>query len=86
MAGSPCPIEVMREVIDRMGADRITIAYGQTEASPVVTQTSPTTVSSSRLHRGQGFCPAWRSGWSTRRPASWSARANRASFKLAAPW
>ena len=39
MAGSPCPIEVMREVIDRMGADRITIAYGQTEASPVVTQT-----------------------------------------------
>ncbi len=39
MAGSPCPIEVMREVIDRMGADRITIAYGQTEASPVITQT-----------------------------------------------
>ena len=39
MAGSPCPIEVMRQVIDRMGADRITIAYGQTEASPVVTQT-----------------------------------------------
>ena len=39
MAGSPCPIEVMREVIDRMGAERITIAYGQTEASPVITQT-----------------------------------------------
>ncbi len=39
MAGSPCPIEVMREVIDRMGVSRITIAYGQTEASPVVTQT-----------------------------------------------
>ena len=39
MAGSPCPIEVMREVIGRMGASRITIAYGQTEASPVVTQT-----------------------------------------------
>ncbi len=39
MAGSPCPIEVMREVIDRMGADRITIAYGLTEASPVITQT-----------------------------------------------
>ena len=39
MAGSPCPIEVMREVIDRMGASCITIAYGQTEASPVVTQT-----------------------------------------------
>jgi fatty-acyl-CoA synthase len=39
MAGSPCPIEVMRKVIDRMGARQMTIAYGQTEASPVVTQT-----------------------------------------------
>jgi fatty-acyl-CoA synthase len=39
MAGSPCPIEVMRKVIDRMGAREMTIAYGQTEASPVVTQT-----------------------------------------------
>lgn len=39
MAGSPCPIEVMRQVIDRMGAREMTIAYGQTEASPVVTQT-----------------------------------------------
>jgi len=39
MAGSPCPIEIMRKVIDRMGAEQMTIAYGQTEASPVVTQT-----------------------------------------------
>ena len=39
MAGSPCPIEIMRQVIDRMGADSITIAYGLTEASPVITQT-----------------------------------------------
>jgi len=39
MAGSPCPIEVMRKVIDRMGAREMTIAYGQTEASPVITQT-----------------------------------------------
>jgi len=39
MAGSPCPIEVMRQVIDRMGAREITIAYGQTETSPVITQT-----------------------------------------------
>ncbi|MCH8922440.1 MAG: AMP-binding protein [Planctomycetes bacterium] len=39
MAGSPCPIEIMRQVIDRMGAREMTIAYGQTEASPVVTQT-----------------------------------------------
>jgi fatty-acyl-CoA synthase len=39
MSGSPCPIEVMRQVVDRMGAHEITIAYGQTEASPVITQT-----------------------------------------------
>ncbi|MGD6802896.1 AMP-binding protein [Rossellomorea vietnamensis] len=39
MAGSNCPIEVMKGVIERMGADQITIAYGQTEASPVITQT-----------------------------------------------
>lgn len=39
MAGSPCPIEVMRAVVDKMGARHITIAYGLTEASPVITQT-----------------------------------------------
>ena len=39
MAGSPCPIEVMKKVIDDMGASEITICYGQTEASPVITQT-----------------------------------------------
>jgi fatty-acyl-CoA synthase len=39
MAGSPCPIEVMKQVVERMGAKEITIAYGQTEASPVITQT-----------------------------------------------
>jgi fatty-acyl-CoA synthase len=41
MAGSPCPIEVMRAVIERMGAREITICYGLTEASPVITQTEP---------------------------------------------
>ncbi|MCR8986293.1 AMP-binding protein [Brevibacillus laterosporus] len=39
MAGSPCPEEVMRNVVDKMGIRDITIAYGQTESSPVVTQT-----------------------------------------------
>lgn len=39
MSGSPCPIEVMKEVVDRMGVRQVTIAYGQTEASPVITQT-----------------------------------------------
>ncbi len=39
MAGSPCPIEIMRQVIDKMNCREITIAYGLTEASPVMTQT-----------------------------------------------
>ncbi|WP_068985194.1 AMP-binding protein [Lysinibacillus xylanilyticus] len=39
MAGSNCPIEVMKAVIDKMGMKDITICYGQTEASPVITQT-----------------------------------------------
>ena len=42
MAGSPCPVEVMRAVVDRMGAQGMTIAYGLTEASPVITQTETT--------------------------------------------
>ncbi len=41
IAGSPCPIEVMRQVIERMGATEMTIAYGMTETSPVSTQTLP---------------------------------------------
>ncbi|QDS34435.1 AMP-binding protein [Brevibacillus brevis] len=41
MAGSLCPIEVMKKVVDQMGIRDITIAYGQTEASPVITQTVP---------------------------------------------
>ena len=40
MAGSPCPVKVMQQTIDEMGMSEITIAYGQTEASPVCTQTS----------------------------------------------
>ena len=39
MAGAPCPIEIMRQLGDKMGAKELTIAYGQTEASPVITQT-----------------------------------------------
>jgi fatty-acyl-CoA synthase len=34
MAGSPCPEEVMKQVVNEMGASEITIAYGQTESSP----------------------------------------------------
>ena len=40
MAGSPCPIEVMRHVIEDMNMGQVTIAYGMTETSPVSTQTS----------------------------------------------
>jgi len=40
MAGSPCPIEVMRQVMDKMYMEDITICYGLTEGSPVTNQTS----------------------------------------------
>jgi fatty-acyl-CoA synthase len=40
MAGSPCPVQVMRNVVSRMHMDEVTICYGMTETSPVSTQTS----------------------------------------------
>ncbi len=40
MAGSPCPINVMRQVVERMNMKEITITYGQTEASPATTMTN----------------------------------------------
>jgi fatty-acyl-CoA synthase len=41
MAGSPCPVEVMKQVVSRMHMEEVTIAYGMTETSPVSTQTVP---------------------------------------------
>jgi fatty-acyl-CoA synthase len=41
MAGSPCPIEVMKQCVDRMNMRDVTICYGMTETSPVSTQTLP---------------------------------------------
>jgi fatty-acyl-CoA synthase len=41
MAASPCPIEVMRRAVDRMGLREITIGYGMTETSPLSCQASP---------------------------------------------
>ena len=41
MAGAPCPVEVMRDVIDRMHAREMTICYGMTETSPVSFQSLP---------------------------------------------
>ncbi len=40
MAGSPCPISVMRDVVEKMHMSEITIVYGQTEASPGCTMSS----------------------------------------------
>jgi fatty-acyl-CoA synthase len=39
MAGSPCPVEVMKQVVSQMGMGQVTICYGMTETSPVSTQT-----------------------------------------------
>jgi fatty-acyl-CoA synthase len=41
MAGSPCPVEVMKQCIDKMHMEDVTICYGMTETSPVSTQTLP---------------------------------------------
>jgi fatty-acyl-CoA synthase len=41
MAGSPCPVEVMRQCVERMHMRDVTICYGMTETSPVATQTLP---------------------------------------------
>ncbi|SFM70622.1 AMP-binding protein [Marinobacter zhejiangensis] len=42
MAGSNCPVEVMKQVIDKMHMTDVTICYGMTETSPVSLQTEPT--------------------------------------------
>lgn len=39
MAGSPCPVAVMKQVVEWMGMTEVTICYGMTETSPVSTQT-----------------------------------------------
>jgi fatty-acyl-CoA synthase len=41
MAGAPCPVEIMRRVIDKMNMRDVTIAYGMTETSPVSFQSAP---------------------------------------------
>jgi fatty-acyl-CoA synthase len=40
MSGAPCPIEVMKQVVQKMNLSQITIAYGMTETSPVSCQSS----------------------------------------------
>ena len=41
MAGSPCPVEVMKQAMSAMHMEEVTICYGMTETSPVSTQTGP---------------------------------------------
>ncbi len=41
MAGSPCPLATMREVMERLHMPEVTIGYGMTETSPLTTQTAP---------------------------------------------
>ena len=41
MSGSPCPIEIMKRVIDEMHCPQMCIVYGQTETSPAITHTRP---------------------------------------------
>jgi len=49
MAGSPCPIEVMKRVVEKMHLSEITIAYGMTETSPVSCQSSTDTPLAKRV-------------------------------------
>ncbi|POA99008.1 AMP-binding protein [Chromobacterium sinusclupearum] len=49
MAGSPCPVEVMRRVIERMHMAEVTICYGMTETSPVSLQSATDTPLAQRV-------------------------------------
>jgi len=49
MAGSPCPVEVMKRVVEQMHLSEITIAYGMTETSPVSCQSSTDTPLAKRV-------------------------------------
>ena len=57
MAGSPCPVEVMKQVVSRMHMDEVTIAYGMTETSPVSTQTVPEDSLEHRVSSGRAGAP-----------------------------
>ena len=86
MAGSPCPIEVMRQVIDRMGAHQMTIAYGQTEHSPVITQTLTTDSIERRVSTVGKVLPGVEARIADPKRARWSVPASRGSCRPAAPW
>ena len=66
MAGSPCPVEVMRRVIDRMHMEEVTICYGMTETSPVSTQTGADDELDAAWARSAASARTWRSASPTR--------------------
>ena len=66
MAGSPCPIEVMRQVIDRMGCREMTVGYGLTEAAPIITLTRSDDTIERRVSTVGTVIPTSRPGSSTR--------------------
>ena len=80
MAGSPCPPETMREVMDKMYMKEITICYGLTETSPVFTQTSADDDIEHKCETGGAQAPA--RGRARHRPrptatcAGWESRAS----------
>jgi len=57
MAGSPCPIELMKQVIAKMNLNEIVIAYGQTEASPIITMSHTTDSVDVRVNTVGGAIP-----------------------------
>src|SRR5215211_5979669 len=75
MAGAPCPVEVMRKVVERMHMSEVTICYGMTEPSPI---------SSTAPGRSGGSTRTWRSASPTPRPAARCRAAIRASSRPAA--
>ena len=74
MAGSPCPVEVMKRVITEMNMDEVTIAYGMTETSPVSTQTRKDD-SLDRRTGSVGACTRTSRSWSSTRTRTCRCRA-----------
>jgi fatty-acyl-CoA synthase len=57
MAGAPCPIEVMKRVVNQMHCAEMIIAYGQTESSPLITMSSVEDGLELRVSTVGGACP-----------------------------
>ena len=60
MAGAPCPVEVMKRVMCEMRCAELTIGYGQTESTPVVTMSTPDDPVEVRVSTSERPCRARR--------------------------